>query len=74
MEFWHDEKPDGTLNYRRFGYWKTETEPSDGFPQIPRQKSAVTTNMYITMVHAKLYIENRILHKGMVSALMRLVA
>jgi len=26
---------DGTLNYGRFGCWKTE--PSDGFPQIPNE-------------------------------------
>jgi len=26
---------DGTLNYGQFGYWKTETEPSNSFLQTP---------------------------------------
>jgi len=26
---------DGTLNYGQFSYWKTETDPSNGFPQTP---------------------------------------
>ena len=32
-----ENRSDGMLNYRRFGfgYCKTETEPSDGFPQTP---------------------------------------
>ena len=36
MEFRHDGEPIGRnaeLWMVRFGYWKTETEPSDGFPQ-----------------------------------------
>jgi len=38
MEFQHDRKPIGwntELRAVRFGYWKTKTEPSDGFPQTP---------------------------------------
>ena len=34
MEFLHDGKPIGQnaeLRMVRFGYWKTKTEPSDGF-------------------------------------------
>jgi len=38
IELWHDGKPirwKTEVQTDRFGYWKTETEPSDGLPQTP---------------------------------------
>jgi len=43
MEFCYDGKPVGQnaeLSTVRFGYGKTETEPSDGFPQTPNSKDS----------------------------------
>jgi len=40
MEFRHDGKPIGRnaeLRTVQFGYWKTETEPFDGFPPTLRK-------------------------------------
>jgi len=37
-----ENRSDGKLNYGRFGYWKNETESSDGFPQTPTGSNAGT--------------------------------
>ena len=39
-----EKRLDRTLNYGRFGYRKTETEPSDSFLQTPDIKQHVTLN------------------------------
>jgi len=53
MNFRHDGKPIGRnakLRRVRFAYWKTETEPSDSFPQTATLECILFSDLQVTLL------------------------